>query len=173
MDANSLRKRIALLLWFFVVALAVSGLTAFPLRWEIGVLHRMLGPGTAIDRFWPAMAGWIGYVSEGLTTVFERYPFIAYGTDWLAFAHLVIAVAFLGAIRDPVRNVWVVEFGMIACIMVIPLAMICGPLRGIPFFWRLFDCAFGVFGIIPLWLVRRDIRRLAAFDGGTRVLAEC
>ncbi|SCF41963.1 hypothetical protein [Micromonospora mirobrigensis] len=32
-----------------------------------------------------------------------------YGTDWLAFAHLVLAVAFWGPLRDPVRNVWVVQ----------------------------------------------------------------
>ena len=29
---------------------------------------------------------------------------IAYGTDWLAFAHITIAVAFLGPLKDPVRN---------------------------------------------------------------------
>jgi hypothetical protein len=59
---------------------------------------------------------------------------LAYGTDWLAFAHLVIAIAFLGPLKDPVRNIWVVEFGMIACLLVIPLALICGPIRGIPFY---------------------------------------
>ncbi len=70
---------------------------------------------------------------------------------------IVIAVAFVGPLRDPVRNLWVVEFGMIACVLVVPLALICGPLRGIPFFWRLIDCSFGVLGIIPLWLCRRAI----------------
>jgi hypothetical protein len=70
-------------------------------------------------------------------------------------------VAFWGPLKDPVRNLWVVEFGMLACVLVVPLAMICGPIRGIPFYWRLFDCAFGVFGIMPLWLARRDILRLA------------
>ena len=34
------------------------------------------------------------------------YPLLAYGTDWLAFSHLVLAVVFLGAWRDPVRNRW-------------------------------------------------------------------
>jgi hypothetical protein len=95
----------------------------------------------------------------------QKYPFIFYGTDWLAFAHVVIAVAFWGPLRDPIKNIWVVEFGMIACVMVIPLAMIFGPIRGIPFFWRLADCSFGVFGIIPLWLVRNDIRRIIALEG--------
>ena len=40
--------------------------------------------------------------------------------------------------------------GIVACIAIFPLAMICGPLRGIPFYWRLIDCSFGVIGIIPL-----------------------
>jgi hypothetical protein len=84
-----------------------------------------------------------------------------YGTDWLAFAHLVIAVAFWGPLRDPVRNVWVVHFGMIACVAVIPLALIAGPARGIPWWWLLVDMSFGVFGIVPLLFAERAIRRLA------------
>jgi hypothetical protein len=85
-----------------------------------------------------------------------------YGTDWLAFGHLMIAIAFIGPLRDPVRNIWVVEFGMIACVLVIPAALICGFVRGIPFFWRLIDCSFGVFGIVPLYLAWRLIRRAGA-----------
>ena len=50
---------------------------------------------------------------------------------------------------------------MIACALVIPLALIAGLIRGIPFFWRVIDCSFGVVGIIPLWLARRAIRRVA------------
>jgi hypothetical protein len=91
----------------------------------------------------------------------SKYPFIAYGFDWLAFGHLVIAVAFIGVWRDPVRNVWVVEFGKIACVMVIPWAIIFGGLRGIPVYWRLIDCSFGVFGIVPLWCCGRLIERLS------------
>ena len=78
---------------------------------------------------------WIVRVRQGLDTADADYPFLLYGTDWLAFAHLVIAVAFYGPYRDPVRNIWVVEFGMIACAGIVPLALICGPIRGIPFWW--------------------------------------
>ncbi len=84
-----------------------------------------------MQHYWPAMANWISFVHNGLTEMYQKHPFIAYGTDWLAFAHLVIAVAFWGPIKDTVKNIWGVEFGMIACVMVIPLAMICGPIRGI------------------------------------------
>jgi hypothetical protein len=75
---------------------------------------------------------------------------LAYGTDWLAFAHIVIAVFFIGPLVDPVRNVWVLRAGIIACLLVIPLALICGALRQIPFGWRLIDCSFGVVGVIQL-----------------------
>ena len=60
------------------------------------------------------------------------------------------------------RNVWVITFGLIACAAVIPTAMVFGPIRGIPLPWRLIDCAFGVVGIVPLLLARRDTLRLAA-----------
>ena len=165
METQILRKRVRALLWFFVVALVLSGATAFPLQWEINILQNTIGVGTPMQHFWPAMANWISFVHKGLTEMYQKYPFIAYGTDWLAFAHLVIAITFWGPIKDPVKNIWVVEFGMIACVMVIPLAMICGPIRGIPFFWRLLDCSFGVFGIIPLWISHRYIQRIIEIEG--------
>jgi hypothetical protein len=80
--------------------------------------------------------------------------------DWLAFSHLVIAVAFIGLYREPVRNKWIVYFGMIACVGVIPLALICGAVRGIPFYWQLIDCSFGIFGFIPLYLLHVLVKKL-------------
>ncbi len=59
--------------------------------------------------------------------------------------------------RDSVRNVWVVELGMIARALVLPVALCLGAVRQIPFFWRLIDCLFGVVGIVPLTIVRQDI----------------
>lgn len=63
---------------------------------------------------------WITKVHNALHDTGLRYPFLAYGTDWLAFAHLVLAIAFLGPLRDPIRNKWVLQFGVIACASVIP-----------------------------------------------------
>jgi len=155
-------RRIRAILVFFVVALVVAGLTAFPLRWELDVLARLLGvaPG-APPAAYTGLAHWIATVRQALHETYARYPLIAYGTDWLAFAHIVIGAAFIGAVRDPVRNLWVITWGMIACVLVVPLALVCGPLRGIPFYWQLIDCSFGVFGIIPLWLARRWTVELA------------
>jgi hypothetical protein len=164
-ETERIRKRVRYILVFFVVCLVISGLTAVPLKWEIDILQDTIGEGTWMERIWAPMAHWISFVHRGLTEVSQDCPFIFYGTDWLAFAHVVIAVAFVGPLRDPVKNLWVVEFGMIACVLVLPTAMIFGPIRGIPFFWRLLDCSFGVFGIIPLWFCRRDIQRLIVSEG--------
>ena len=49
-----------------------------------------------------------------------------YSTDWLAFGHFVIAIAFVGALRDPVRNRWLFDFGLIACVLVVPYAVVFG-----------------------------------------------
>jgi hypothetical protein len=160
-----LRRRIRWLLAFFIVCLVASGLTAFPLQWELDTLAAWLGiPEGASPDAYDGLRHWIAKAREGVHATFTRWPFMAYGTDWLAFAHLIIAVAFIGPLRDPVRNAWVITWGMIACIGVIPLALICGEIREIPLYWRLIDCSFGVFGLLPLWICQRSIRELSALE---------
>ena len=141
-----LRRRIKLLTWLFIIGLVLSGATAIPLPRELNLLVNFLGP---------AAGQWLRRVQGALTQTREHYPFLFYGADWLAFGHFVIAIAFIGAVRDPVRNRWLFDFGLIACVLVIPYALIFGGLRGIPFWWRLMDCSFGVLGFIPLWLCRK------------------
>jgi len=128
--------------------------TALPLETELRILTQWTVAGTGA-------AEWFLRIRDALIETNAKYPFIAYGTDWLAFAHFVIAIAFIGPLRDPVKNIWVIEFGMIACVLVIPFALVVGGFREIPLGWRLIDCSFGVFGIIPLWLCRRQIQALA------------
>ncbi len=163
-EIDILRRRIRLLLCFFVVGLILSGLTAFPINAEVEFLQKVVGEGTDIGDRLPKLARWISFVHRGVTEANQEYPFLFYGTDWLAFAHIVIAIAFIGPIRNPVKNIWVIEFGMIACVLVIPLAFICGPIRGIPFFWRLIDCSFGVVGIVPLYFARKYSRRIIELE---------
>ena len=154
-------RRIRTLTWFFIVSLVVSGLTAMPLELELDWLARLLGvAGQTPDQVAPGFANWILRVRDALHETNAKFPFLAYGTDWLAFGHLVIAVAFIGALRDPVRNRWLFDFGLIACALVVPWALVCGEARGIPLGWRLIDCAFGVGGAVPLWLCRRWAREL-------------
>jgi hypothetical protein len=157
----ALQQRIRLLLVFFICALSIAGLTAIPLKWELELLNRWFGTNSLLSQILPSMADWISRVNDSVQNGYGRYPLLAYGTDWLAFAHIVIAVAFIGPLRDPNRNIWVIEFGMIACILIIPWALIFGVIRDIPLFWTLIDMSFGVFGIVPLWFVRRDILRLS------------
>ncbi len=152
--------KIRLMLVFFILALLVSGITAIPLIPEIDLLFSWFGPGTVIQSIWPAFSSWISFVHQGLHAASQTFPFLLYGTDWLAFAHIVIAIAFLGPFRDPVRNRWVVQFGMIACLLIIPTALIFGNMRGIPLFSQILDCSFGVIGIVPLWWVDRKTRVL-------------
>ena len=92
----------------------------------------------------------------------EKYPFIAYGTDWLAFGHLMIALFFILPWRDPVRYEGVLWVGIWLSILVIPLALTCGPIRGIPFWWRMIDCSFGVFCIPPLGFALRKVKTLGS-----------
>jgi len=164
MDINKSYRIVRILLALFILGLALSGLTAFPLIMEVNILERIMGRGSIVESIWPAMAHWISFVHQGLNEVNNKYPFMFYGTDWLAFAHITIAISFLGQLRDPVRNIWVVEFGMIACVLLIPLALICGPIRGLPYFWIIIDCSFGVFGIIPLVIAHRNIKRIMWFE---------
>lgn len=155
------QRRIRFLLMFFILALIGAGLTAIPLRWELGLLDQWLGPNSFLSEVSPSMAEWISRVNDSVRNGYGEYPLLAYGTDWLAFAHIVIAVAFIGPLRDPVKNIWVIEFGMVACLLIIPWAFIFGIVREIPWFWTLIDMSFGIFGFIPLWLVSQDILRIS------------
>lgn len=140
-------RSIRLWLSLFILGLILSGVTAFPLEHETGWLVSILNTHPILPN---SIILWITKVHDAVYDTGLRYPFLAYGTDWLAFAHLILAVAFFGPLHDPVRNKWALQFGVIACIAVVPLALIAGPLRGIPWLWRLIDCSFGVFGAIPL-----------------------
>jgi len=153
-NEQKLIKHIRTLLIVFIVFLILSGITAFPIETELAALMHIksLLPST--------MQSWLTTIYQAVASTNKSYPYLSYGTDWLAFAHIVIAVVFIGPLKDPVKNIWVIEFGMIACVMVFPLAFICGPIRGIPFYWQLIDCSFGVFGLIPLYICHKKIRLL-------------
>ena len=158
MQEKKLRRRINLCILFFMFALFISGVTAFPLETELRWFD-------VHSSFLPTMLSeWIHKVYSGVQETGLKYSFMAYGTDWLAFAHIVIALAFVGPLRDPVRNKWVIDWGIINCILIFPLALIAGHYRGIPFFHQLIDCSFGLIGLIPLLIARRDIRELESIS---------
>jgi hypothetical protein len=147
--------------WLAIVILGLffSGVTAFPLQHELDDLVRASTHFHFADHA-PALNDWFVRVDAALADTKAHYPFLSYGTDWLAFAHIMIAIAFIGPYLDPVRNKWVVTWGLINCVGIFFLALIVGPRRGIPFFWQLIDCSFGVVCGAILLLVRSKIRRL-------------
>ena len=150
-----LRGRIRWLVSVFIFGLFISGLTAIPLLQETNWLANLAGDN---DR---SVSGeWLMRVHNALFQTQSQYPFLFYGTDWLVFGHFVIAIAFIGAWREPVRNRWLFDFGLIACVLVIPYALVFGWMRGIPLWWQLIDCSFGIFGTFPLWLCRKWTREL-------------
>ncbi|MFA9492075.1 MAG: hypothetical protein ACERK1_12695 [Anaerolineales bacterium] len=123
------------------------------------MLNSLIGEGTVIDSILPTLSAWISLVNEAIQYISNQYPFLAYGYDWMAFGHFVIAIAFIGAAIDPVRRIWVIEFGIIACVLVIPYSFLMGYLREIPIYWSLIDSLFGIFGMIPLIFARALVLR--------------
>jgi hypothetical protein len=150
----TLLKKIRLLIIFFMIALILSGVTAFPVETELRWLlnHPALVPNFAKE--------WLQNVYAALVETNAKYPMLAYGFDWLAFAHIVIALAFIGPLKDPIKNKWIIDWAILSCFAVIPLAFICGPIRSIPMFHIIIDCAFGVIGLIPLLICRKMIQQL-------------
>ena len=146
-------KIIKRLIAFFITALFVSRLTAIPIDIELSYLLKIFSFNSFVYY-------WLQKVLAAYRQVNEQYPFLLYGYDWLAFAHFVLVILFIGPCRDPVKNVWVIEFGLIACVLIFPLAFIAGHFRGIPIGWQLIDCSFGVFGFIPLWICYQKIKNL-------------
>src|SRR4051812_26112591 len=117
MNKPALLKRIRRMIILFVILLVLSGITAFPVHTQLAWAMRMhlIDPGTALG-------GWLYKVWLAVDDVALRYPFMFYGYDWMAFAHIVIGMAFIGPYRDPVRNKWVIDWAMLACVGVFPLA---------------------------------------------------
>ena len=146
-------KNIRRWLIFFMVALALSGLTAIPIETELNFLSGFFSLDNNIGQ-------WLDKVYQAFHDTNKNYPFLAYGYDWLAFAHIVLAILFIGPLKDPVRNKWVIQFGMIACVLIIPFAFVAGHYRGIPLMWQLIDCSFGFIGFFPLLICINQINKL-------------
>ncbi|RYZ24329.1 MAG: hypothetical protein EOO16_01180 [Chitinophagaceae bacterium] len=146
-------RTIRRLLGIFIIALLLSGLTVWPAAAELRFALRITGTESTAGQ-------WLQQVLAAYTETDRQYGFLLYGYDWLAFAHVILAGLFIGPWLDPVRNRWVIQFGLGACAAILPLAFICGTLRGIPFWWQLVDCSFGVFGAALLWPCHRLALRI-------------
>ena len=67
--------RIRLYLVLVILGLIASGATAIPLETELRLAARYVEHP------------WIMKVRDALIDTYAKYPFIGYGTDWLAFGH--------------------------------------------------------------------------------------
>src|SRR5258706_7731941 len=152
MKPKPLLKQIRTWIVLFMIALIISGITAFPVYSELQwIIHSAVFPVNT------RTGAWLMQVWKGVKDTQEKYPFLFYGFDWLAFAHLAIAVLFIGVYKHPVRNRWIIQWAMITCISAVPLAFIAGFIRQIPLFHIFIDCSFGVIGLVPLLIVKRKI----------------
>jgi hypothetical protein len=154
--AKSTRARWMLLIVAF--GLFVSGVTVWPAIAELKLAVRLMtlcnsNPSGELHAF-------ILKVIEGLEATNAKYPFLLYAHDWLAFAHIMLAILFAGAARDPVRNKWIVQCGLIMCASVPILAGICISIRELPGWWFWIDFAFAPGAALPLWIAYRDIRAI-------------
>ena len=149
-----------ILLGIVALGLLISGLTCYFLEWEVKALTDVVWGGSA-DRipFMDEEYKLLLRVDEGLKVIKREYPEFMLGTDWLGFAHVILAILFLGAIRDPVRNILIIQFGIISAILVIPAAWLFGYLRGLPTIHYFIDASFGIGALIPLYISYRIIKR--------------
>lgn len=160
--------RIRALTMLVIAGLVISGATAIPVESEVNLLASLIGPsGPDGVPATGVLAEWITRVQTALHETNAKYAFMGYGLDWLAFGHFAIAIVFIGAWRDPVRNAWLFDFGMIVSALIVPYALGFGAWRGIPVWWRLIDCSFGVGCVIPLWFCRRFTVELARLASAT------
>ena len=141
---NKLLKKIKIRTALFMIGLFLSGLTCFPVELEVSL-------GNTLFEAWSITPPpFIQTVTTGITETLANHKFLFYGLDWLGFAHILFAILFYGVYKDPVRNIWVTQFGLMACCAIFPLAFIMGPLRGIPFWWQLVDSSFGIIGLLVM-----------------------
>ena len=100
--------QIRVLTVFFIIVLVISGITAFPVYSELKWItdSQIFSEDSVLQQ-------WLIKVWTGVENTQKEYPFIFYGFDWLAFAHLIIAVLFIGVYQHPVRNRWIIQWAII------------------------------------------------------------
>ena len=160
-EQKTLRK-IRIYLILFLLAFVFSLHMVVFIETDAELLAKYVGHDTFMEELSPSISAWMEHLNLAVSETYSSYPFIAYCMDWLCYAFVVIAIFLLGAIKDPVKNVWVVQVFLVACCLGLILPFIVGPIRDIPIFWRFFDSSFGLIGLLFLLLPYRLIRKLEA-----------
>ena len=60
----------------------------------------------------------------------------------------------------PSKNKWMIDWAILAYIVIFPLVFIAAPIRHIPIFHILIDCSFELIGLVPLIICKRMINKL-------------
>jgi hypothetical protein len=154
---SRLRRKIKTAIIIIIIGLLLNGISAVPLQKELNIL---LSNPDVLPGF---LRNWWTYVHEGVSSTTTNYPFMRYGFDWLAFAHLLIAIVFIGPLKDPLKNEWIIIWGMIVSALSILMALCGERLRAIPFWWSCIDAAIAILSFIILWLCYKWIQQLKAF----------
>lgn len=142
--------QIRILLFFFFIGLIFSGLTAFPIYSESEWLY-------SHKQYFPLFShAWIDQV---YTAIHSADPILLYGTDWLGFAHIIIALFFIPVYFEPKRYIANVYIACIACVATIPILLVCGSIRGIPWFHQIIDAMFGCIALLPLSILIKKIKQ--------------
>lgn len=141
--------KIKILALVIIIGLFLSGLTAIPLVSETVILHYFFGDSEWMQKLISAI-----YIAD------QNFPSAFYGTDWLAFAHFLLAFLFIGLFRDPLKNEWLITFGIVASVAILPYAFIFGYFRGIPIWWRCIDCTFGVVAFLIFYKIHLLLNKL-------------
>jgi hypothetical protein len=151
---NRLRRKIKIAIIITIMGLLLNGISAVPLKSELNILLANSG------MFPEFLRNWWTYVDKGVTNTNNNYPFMRYGFDWLAFAHLLIAIAFIGPLKDPIKNEWVVRWGMIASALSVVMALGWERMRAIPFWWSCIDAFIAIVAFIVLMICSKWINQL-------------
>ncbi|MCX6182585.1 MAG: hypothetical protein NT150_11735 [Bacteroidetes bacterium] len=147
-------NNIVLFLRVFIAVLVISGLCYFSLPF---LSKKILGLSNSIGvrgEFY----SFASKLSQAATYNSSHYPFMGYSTDLLGFAHLMFALLFVGPILDPDKNEYVVRFGLIVCLLLVPTVLVAGWVREIPMIWIIINCFFGIFGFLLLYKVFKMIK---------------
>ena len=149
--------RIRMVLTLAISCLILGSLATFAAPHSIAVV---LAVFRRFDLATPATSHalmWLRHIQLQLGRDSHRHPMLHYGADLFAFVELAFALVLISPLRNPVRNQWVIQSGILACCCLIPFALILGPWHGLPMAWRIVSCVVALCGIAPLMLCRHYI----------------
>jgi hypothetical protein len=159
-EQKKVLRKIRVYLVIFFLGILFSLHTVMFVEVETAFFVKHFGQGTLTAEKLPFFSEWIENLHLSISETYKTYPVMAYCMDWLTYACVVFAMFIIGPIKDPIKNIWVIQVYMLGCILGMLLPFIVGPMREIPIFWRFLDGSFGLMGFIILLIPYRLIKKL-------------